>query len=111
MSSSVFLPSVVSVTLWLLSVFLSPAESGLRLVGRGVRLRLRHFFRHRLRGLRRGRVSQSLHERRQAGEPLAGECQVQLVPPGVYVAMHNQVLQFPGVTKDRSAGTFVKEQA
>lgn len=34
---------------------------------------------------------------------------VQLLPPGVYVAMHNQVLQFPGVTKDRSAGTFVKE--
>ena len=26
---------------------------------------------------------------------------VQLLPPGVYVAMHNQVLQFPGVTKDR----------
>ena len=25
---------------------------------------------------------------------------VQLVQPGVYVAMHNQVLQFPGVTKD-----------
>ncbi len=34
---------------------------------------------------------------------------VQLLPPGVYVAMHNQVLQFPGVTKDRRAGTFVKE--
>jgi L-asparaginase len=34
---------------------------------------------------------------------------VQLLPPGVYVAMHNQVLQFPGVTKDRNAGTFVKE--
>jgi L-asparaginase len=34
---------------------------------------------------------------------------VQLVAPGVYVAMHNQVLQFPGVVKDRSAGTFVKE--
>ena len=33
---------------------------------------------------------------------------VQLLPPGVYVAMHDQVLQFPGVTKDRSAGTFVK---
>jgi L-asparaginase len=33
---------------------------------------------------------------------------VQLVPPGVYVAMHNQVLQFPGVTKDPERGTFVK---
>ena len=33
---------------------------------------------------------------------------VQLVPPGVYVAMHNQVLQFPGVVKDRERGTFVK---
>lgn len=31
---------------------------------------------------------------------------VQLVPPGVYVAMHNQVLAFPGVVKDRQAGTF-----
>ena len=29
---------------------------------------------------------------------------VQLLAPGVYVAMHNQVLQFPGVIKDRSAG-------
>jgi len=36
---------------------------------------------------------------------------VQVLPPGVYVAMHNQVLQFPGVTKDRNAGTFVKERA
>lgn len=34
---------------------------------------------------------------------------VQLVTPGVYVAMHNQVLQFPGVRKDRDRGTFVKE--
>lgn len=34
---------------------------------------------------------------------------VQILPPGVYVAMHNKVLQFPGVTKDRHAGTFVKE--
>jgi L-asparaginase len=33
---------------------------------------------------------------------------VQLVAPGVYVAMHNQVLQFPGVTKDRQERTFVK---
>jgi L-asparaginase len=35
---------------------------------------------------------------------------VQLVPPGVYVAMHNQVLRFPGVIKDKLAGTFVKEE-
>ncbi len=33
---------------------------------------------------------------------------VQLLQPGVYVAMHNRVLQFPGVSKDREAGTFVK---
>jgi L-asparaginase len=33
---------------------------------------------------------------------------VQLVTPGVYVAMHNSVLQFPGVTKDHELGTFVK---
>jgi L-asparaginase len=33
---------------------------------------------------------------------------VQILPPGVYVAMHNQVLQFPGVTKDLERGTFVK---
>jgi len=33
---------------------------------------------------------------------------VQVMPPGVYVAMHNHVLQFPGVIKDRTAGTFVK---
>jgi L-asparaginase len=36
---------------------------------------------------------------------------VQLVPPGVYVAMHDQVLQFPGVVKDRTKGTFVKAGA
>ncbi|MGE0547831.1 MAG: asparaginase domain-containing protein [Kofleriaceae bacterium] len=36
---------------------------------------------------------------------------VQLLSPGVYVAMHNQVLQFPGVTKDKVLGTFVKEHA
>jgi len=34
---------------------------------------------------------------------------VQLLAPGVYVCMHNQVLQFPGVSKDRHLGTFVKE--
>jgi L-asparaginase len=33
---------------------------------------------------------------------------VQLLAPGVYVSMHNQVLQFPGVAKDRQLGTFVK---
>jgi L-asparaginase len=33
---------------------------------------------------------------------------VQLVKPGVYVAMHNQVLQFPGVSKDPDRRTFIK---
>lgn len=33
---------------------------------------------------------------------------VRLLDPGVYVAMHNRVLAFPGVVKDRGAGTFVK---
>jgi L-asparaginase len=33
---------------------------------------------------------------------------VQLVAPGVYVAMHNRVLAFPGVIKDREHGTFVR---
>jgi L-asparaginase len=33
---------------------------------------------------------------------------VQLLPPGVYLSMHNQVLQFPGVVKDRTLGTFIK---
>lgn len=32
---------------------------------------------------------------------------VRLLDPGVYVAMHNKVLRFPGVRKDRDAGTFV----
>jgi L-asparaginase len=32
----------------------------------------------------------------------------QLLAPGVYVVMHSQLLQFPGVVKDRSLGTFVK---
>jgi L-asparaginase len=31
---------------------------------------------------------------------------VQILPPGVYAVMHNQVLAFPGVTKDHQAGTF-----
>ena len=34
---------------------------------------------------------------------------VQLLEPGVYVAMHNKVLKFPGVVKDRENGTFVKQ--
>ncbi|MFY9341529.1 MAG: asparaginase domain-containing protein [Planctomycetota bacterium] len=33
---------------------------------------------------------------------------VQLVAPGVYVSMHNHVLAFPGVVKDKDRGTFVK---
>jgi len=33
---------------------------------------------------------------------------VQIMGPGVYVAMHNQVLAFPGVTKDRERGSFVR---
>lgn len=33
---------------------------------------------------------------------------VQLLPAGVYVAIHNQVLEFPGVRKDKARGTFVK---
>jgi L-asparaginase len=33
---------------------------------------------------------------------------VQIAAPGVYVAMHNRLLQFPGVTKDRQRGTFVQ---
>ncbi len=33
---------------------------------------------------------------------------VQVLVPGVYVAMHNKVLRFPGVMKDRDHGTFVR---
>lgn len=33
---------------------------------------------------------------------------VQLVAPGVYGAMHNRVLKFPGVVKDRQQGTLVR---
>jgi L-asparaginase len=33
---------------------------------------------------------------------------VQILGPGVYVAMHNRVLQFPGVVKDPKQGTFVR---
>ena len=32
---------------------------------------------------------------------------VQIAEPGVYVAMHNKLLRFPGVVKDRAKGTFV----
>ena len=33
---------------------------------------------------------------------------VQLAAPGVYLAMHNQLLRFPGVRKDAALGTFVR---
>ena len=33
---------------------------------------------------------------------------VQVCEPGVYVAMHNRVLRFPGVVKDQQQGTFVR---
>jgi len=33
-----------------------------------------------------------------------------LLGPGVYVAMHNRVLQFPGITKDREALAFVQKE-
>ena len=32
---------------------------------------------------------------------------VQIAPPGVYAAMHNRLLAFPGVRKDRENGTFL----
>jgi L-asparaginase len=32
-----------------------------------------------------------------------------LLDGGVYVVMHNRVLRFPGVTKDRQASTFVRK--
>jgi len=32
---------------------------------------------------------------------------VQVAPPGVYVAIHNRLLRFPGVVKDPRRGTFV----
>jgi L-asparaginase len=34
-----------------------------------------------------------------------------LVSPGVYVVIHNNVLRFPGVVKDRAKGTFVKRES
>jgi len=36
---------------------------------------------------------------------------VQLLEPGVWVVMHNRVLQFPGPRKDPALGTFVKDGA
>ncbi len=33
---------------------------------------------------------------------------VQILPPGVYVVMHNQALAFPGIKKDRDRLCFVK---
>ena len=33
---------------------------------------------------------------------------VQIAQPAVYVAMHNKLLVFPGVVKDREQGTFVR---
>jgi L-asparaginase len=33
---------------------------------------------------------------------------VQMLPPAVYCVMHNKVLQFPGVEKDKERGTFVR---
>lgn len=36
---------------------------------------------------------------------------VQLLDPGVYAVMHNQVLRFPGVLKDRDQGTFTTSNA
>ena len=36
---------------------------------------------------------------------------VQLLDPGVYVAMHSQVLQFPGVEKDIERMRFVRKEA
>ncbi len=34
---------------------------------------------------------------------------VQVAAPGVYVAMHNRLLRFPGVVKDPRRGTFVRK--
>ena len=35
---------------------------------------------------------------------------VQILPPGVYLAIHNKVLSFPGVQKAPERGTFVKAE-
>ena len=34
---------------------------------------------------------------------------VQVMPAGIYCVLHNRVLQFPGVIKDRERGTFVHD--
>jgi len=34
---------------------------------------------------------------------------VQILSPGVFVVMHNKVLEFPGIIKDKKLGTFVKK--
>ena len=34
----------------------------------------------------------------------------QLLSPGVYLALHNKVLTFPGVEKDHDLGTFVQQK-
>jgi len=36
---------------------------------------------------------------------------VQLLAPGVWVVMHNRILEFPGPRKDADLGTFVKDGA
>ncbi len=36
---------------------------------------------------------------------------VQIAAPGIYVAMHNKLLAFPGVVKDRAKGTFVTQES
>ncbi|MCH8253370.1 MAG: asparaginase [Planctomycetes bacterium] len=35
---------------------------------------------------------------------------IRLVPPGIYVVMHNRVLKFPGVVKDRVRLSFVQSR-
>ena len=34
---------------------------------------------------------------------------VQLLAPGVYLSIHNKILEFPGVIKDRNRGTFTRK--
>ena len=45
--------------------------------------------------------------RRTGPPPLRLEVDVAGFEPGVYASMHNRVLRFPGVKKDRQRGTFV----
>lgn len=35
---------------------------------------------------------------------------VQILDPGIYVVMHNKILRFPGIAKDRARGTFVRQE-